>query len=500
MPGIELLTNAQMSEADRLTIAKGIPGRVLMEHAGAAVADAARQAMPRGGRKVVVLCGPGNNGGDGFVAARLLKDMGYSVSAGLLGKLESLSGDAAAAARAWTGRTGSAALVDLDSADLVIDALFGAGLARDLDGRTRAIVERLNQWRAATGKPVIAVDVPSGLDGNSGQVRGVCVEASVTVTFFRLKPGHILLPGRELCGRIRLEQIGISAEVLSEIGPRTFLNGPALWRSQLPHIGATGHKYSRGHALVVSGPMHQTGATRMSAMAALRNGAGLVTVASPRDALAVNAAHLTAIMLTPCDTPEELAHILADARKNAVVIGPGAGTGAHTYALVQTALGISTSPAVVLDADALTSFEGSLETLASSVKARSGPVVLTPHGGEFARLFGALDASKLERAREAAQSSSATVVYKGADTVVAHPDGSAAIARNAPPWLATAGSGDILAGMIAGLLAQGMPVFEAACAAVWMHGDAARRFGPGLIAEDLPALLPQVWSDLLAIR
>lgn len=497
LPAIELLTNAQMGEADRLTIAGGIAGIDLMDRAGAAVADAAGQAMREGARNIAILCGPGNNGGDGFVAARLLKGMGFQVAVGLLGQREKLVGDAALAAQAWTGRIGSAALVDLDGTDLVIDALFGAGLARDLDGRARALVERLNDWRRQTSKPVVAVDVPSGLDGDSGQVRGVCVEADVTVTFFRLKPAHFLLPGRELCGRVVLAQIGIAADVLSEITPRTFLNEPALWRVALPRIGASGHKYARGHTLVVSGPIHQTGAARMSAMGALRAGAGLVTLASPRDALAVNASHLTAIMLTPCDNAQEFATLLADARKNVVVIGPGAGVTPRTRAVVQTALAASSSPALVLDADALTCFAGEADALAQAARTRNGAVILTPHAGEFARLFPSKGASKLDEARDAARSSGATVVYKGADTVVAHPDGRASIARNAPPWLATAGSGDMLAGMIAGLLAQNMPAFEAACAGVWMHGEAARKFGPGLIAEDLPAMLPAVWQGLL---
>ncbi|MCC2095637.1 MAG: NAD(P)H-hydrate epimerase, partial [Hyphomicrobiales bacterium] len=276
----ELLTNAQMSEADRLTIARGTSGIDLMERAGAAIADTVRQMLDRtGGRRVAILCGPGNNGGDGFVAARLLRQMGFSVSVGLLGTMASLKGDAALAAKAWTGRTGSAALVGLDDADLAIDALFGAGLARDIDGRARAIVERLNAWRVTMAKPVVAVDVPSGIDGDTGSVRGIAVEADVTVTFFRLKPGHLLLPGRIRCGRIVLADIGIASGVLDDIRPQTFVNTPGLWRASLPLPQVEGHKYSRGHTLVVSGPAHQTGAARMSANAALRAGSGLVTVA-----------------------------------------------------------------------------------------------------------------------------------------------------------------------------------------------------------------------------
>ncbi len=496
----EILTNAEMAESDRFTIARGTPGIPLMERAGAAVADAARQAMPSGGKTIVILCGPGNNGGDGFVAARLLRDMGFSVTAGLLGQREKLAGDAALAAQAWTGRTASAALVDLDSADLVIDALFGAGLSRDIDGRARAIIERLNFWRNLTRKPVLAVDVPSGLDGDTGQARGIAVEADVTITFFRLKPGHLLLPGRKLCGRTLLEPIGTHPQALEYIAPKTVLNAPPVWRAWLQQTDASSHKYVRGHALVISGPMHQTGGARLSAMGALRAGAGLVTLSSPREALGVNAAHLTAIMLTPCDDAQELATILYDARKNALVIGPGAGVGENTFALAEAALSAATAPSIVLDADALTSFAGKTEALAHLIATRKRPVVLTPHEGEFARLFGPQDVTrgKLARAREAAAQTGAIMVLKGADTVVAEPQGRAAIACNAPPWLATAGSGDVLAGMIAGLLAQGMPGFEAACAAVWLHGEAAIKFGPGLIAEDLPAMLPQIWGKILA--
>lgn len=501
MKHIELLTNAEMGQADSLTIAAGSSGIELMERAGAAVADAARQAMPSGGRNIVIMCGPGNNGGDGFVAARLLRNMGFQVTAGLLGKRDSLRGDAALAASAWTGRVLSAALVDLQHADLVIDALFGAGLARDIDGRARFIVERVNDWRAATGKPVLAVDMPTGIDGDNGQIRGAAIEADVTVTFFRLKPGHVLLPGRSQCGRIVLEQIGIAADVLETIAPQASMNTPALWLSHLPVPVLDAHKYSRGHAIVVSGPKYQTGAARLSAMGALRAGAGLVTLASPSAALDVNAAHLTAIMLTSCDSAQDMTSLLQDERRNVVLIGPGAGNSAHTSAIVEAALRAPAGPAIVLDADALTIFEGDWERLVRLIELHKRPVVLTPHEGEFIRLFGALIADpltdKLARAREAAARCGAIIILKGADTVAAHPDGRAAIANNAPPWLATAGSGDVLAGIVAGLLAQKMPSFEAAAAAVWMHGAAALEEGPGLIAEDLPAALPAVWRKLL---
>jgi ADP-dependent NAD(P)H-hydrate dehydratase / NAD(P)H-hydrate epimerase len=497
---IELLTTAEMGEADRLTIASGVPGTKLMEAAGRAVADrAAHMLRKRNGTRVAVLCGPGNNGGDGYVAADALLQMGFEVEAFALGDPSASKGDAAWAFSLWRKDSLPVDTFDLDHADLVIDALFGAGLARDLDGPAREMVLRVNQWRRAKRGCVLAVDVPSGVDGTTGAVHGVAIEADETVTFFRLKPGHVLMPSRALCGAITCADIGIRSDVLTRIGPNAFCNIVDLWRAVLPVPKIDAHKYSRGHAVVVSGGMSTTGAARMAARGALRAGAGLVTVASPSDALAVNAAGLTAIMVRASDGAAGLSALLSDARKNAVALGPGLGVGEATCALVETALAPAESPrACVLDADALTSFAGAPDRLYAAVGKAVGPVVVTPHAGEFARLFGRLEGSKLERSRTAATRSGAIVVFKGPDTVVAAPDGRAAIAANAPPWLATAGSGDVLAGMICGLLAQGMPAFEAASAAVWMHGEAANVFGPGLVAEDIPEALPAVWRGLIA--
>jgi NAD(P)H-hydrate epimerase len=393
-------------------------------------------------------------------------------------------------ARRFDGPVRALDTLSLDSLHLVIDALFGAGLKRPLDGIAAETVAAVN----GSGTPVLAVDVPSGLDGASGAAAGTVIEATETVTFFRLKPGHVLYPGRRLCGTVRVADIGIPARVLSEIGATTFLDGPRLWGAQLRWPRAEGHKYARGHALVVSGTATATGACRLGARGALRAGAGLVTVASPLEAVSVNAAHLTAIMLQPFEGPEGLAALLADTRKNAVLIGPGAGVGEATCRLVEAAL--RSTAAAVLDADALTSFCGALVRLRTAIADRAAPVVLTPHDGEFDRLFGAVAGSRLERARHGAAESGAVVLLKGADTVIASPEGRAAINANAPPWLATAGAGDVLAGFIAGLLAQGVAAFEAAAAAAWMHGAAAAGFGPGLIAEDLPERLPAVLARL----
>ncbi|WP_439575518.1 NAD(P)H-hydrate dehydratase [Phreatobacter sp.] len=482
----------EVGEADRLSVMSGTSIETLMNRAGIAVADAAARRLQIGGR-IVVLAGPGNNGGDGYVAARVLRQRGYRVTVARNRLPDARAPAALAAAGRWDGPVVGLEAFGEPEPDLVVDALYGAGLVRVIAGAEADAIESLN----ASGRPVIAVDMPSGIDGASGSVRGVAVRAVETVTFFRRRPGHLLMPGRLACGRLRTADIGIDDAVLDVIRPRNFSNEPPLWRPEFPLPGADGHKYSRGHAVVVSGGATSTGAARLAAMGALRSGAGLVTVASPPEALMVNACHLTAVMLARMEGPPGLAAILADRRRNAVCLGPGLGVGDATQALVVEAL--ASGAATVLDADGLTSFAGSPDRLFAGIGAWSDrPCVLTPHGGEFARLFGpAGDASKLERARQAASRSGAVVVFKGPDTVVAAPDGRAAITANAPPWLATAGSGDVLAGMVAGLLAQGMPAFEAASAAVWLHGEAGNGLGIGLIAEDLPAALPAVYARLL---
>ncbi|KMO21524.1 bifunctional ADP-dependent NAD(P)H-hydrate dehydratase/NAD(P)H-hydrate epimerase [Methylobacterium platani] len=493
MAGTELLTTDEMRRADAAAIGAGTPGLTLMHRAGAAVAERAR-ALAGGGR-ILVLCGPGNNGGDGFVAARLLAEAGATVAVALLGSRDALAGDAAAAAAEWSGPVTAAAGADPAGVALVIDALFGAGLARPLDGEAALLVARIGE----AGVPVLAVDVPSGLDGDTGAARGAILPATETVTFVRRKPGHLLLPGRHLCGPVTVADIGIADAVVAGIGATAHVNGPDLWGGAFPRLAEDGHKYTRGHAVVLSGPAHRTGAARLAARGALRIGAGLVTVLSPTPALPENAAHLTAIMLKGCDGADDLDDTLTDERLNVVVAGPGLGTGAPTRDLVRVAA--EAGRGLVLDADALTSFSGKADELAQMIAEGGAGAVATPHEGEFARLFRGVAAvpaegSKLARARAAAAYLGAVVVLKGPDTVIAAPDGRAAINSNGTPWLGTAGSGDVLCGFTGGLLAQGMAPFEAAAAAVWLHAAAARRHGPGLIAEDLPELMPAVLGDL----
>ena len=480
-----LLTPMQMAEADRLTIAGGIPGIELMENAGCQVADAvARRWAPR---PLVVLCGPGNNGGDGFVAARLLAERGWPVRLALLGSPAALRGDAEQAAARWPGAVEELRPAALDGAALVIDGIFGAGLARPVEGVARAVIEAVHERRL----PVAAIDIPSGIDGASGEVRGIAPRAAVTITFFRKKPGHLLLPGRSYCGDTVFGQIGIPDSVLDAIAPDMAENAPDWWLDDFPRPSLETHKYTRGHAIVVGGAV-MTGAARLAARAAARLGAGLVTVAGPEAAFPIYAAALTGIIVHPIADLDGFQEFLADERRNAALIGPGAGVGSETRHKTLAILGADKR--AVLDADALTSFAEDPGTLFSAI---ASPCVMTPHAGEFSRLFDTAG-DKPGRARRAARQSGAVVLLKGADTVIAAPDGRVAINANAPPQLATAGSGDVLAGIVLGLLAQGMEPFEAAAAAVWIHGAAADRFGPGLVSEDLLDAAVPVLQDLLA--
>lgn len=484
-----LLAPAQMAAVDRAAIAGGVPGRALMENAGRAVADAIRGRWSP--RPLLVLCGPGNNGGDGFVAARHLRDHGWQVSVALYGDAASLSGDAAFHAARWQEEILPFSTAALQGAELVLDAVFGAGLARDIP----AEVMNLQQAVREKGLPVCAVDMPSGVDGADGRVKGAALAAAMTVTFFRKKPGHVLQPGRRLCGRLVVADIGIPEAVLGEqaragMALDTYENDPACWLEAYPWPRADGHKYDRGHALIVGGET-LTGAARLAAAACARMGAGLVTVAAPARAWPVYAAALTSVMAAPFDGADALKALLDDPRRNALLIGPGLGAGPQSARQVLSVL--ATERGVVLDADAISAFAEDPDRLFGAIR---GPCVMTPHEGEFSRLFGGESGGKLERARRAARRSGAVIVLKGPDTIIAAPDGRAFINTNAPATLATGGTGDVLAGLIVGLMAQGMPALQAAAAAVWVHGDAAARIGLGLIADDLPVRVPQTLRGL----
>jgi len=465
-PTPELLTPTEMGRADRAAVALGRPVAWLMENAGRAVARAVRRRFPP--CRTLVLCGPGNNGGDGYVAARWLEEAGWPVA---VAALAPPVGDAIPAAARWHGPRVAFAAAEAARADLVIDAVFGAGLTREV---APAVADVL---RAA--RRVVAVDVPSGLDGATGQMRGFAPQAALTVTFFRRKPGHLLLPGRTLCGETVLADIGIPAAVLAEVAPRAWENGPWLWR--VPTPATAGHKYARGDVTVLGGPM--PGAARLAAIAARRAGAGMVTIAAS-DPLGVYRAGEPGTIVDE----RPLAELLADPRRATWVCGPGLDAPAARAALPAL---VAAGRHVVADAGVFSAFAGAPDGL-------RGAAVLTPHEGEFSRVFGPVGPDRLAAARAAAARCGVVVLLKGADTVIAAPDGRAAINDSAPPWLATAGSGDTLAGVIAGLLAQGMHPWEAACAGAWLHGRAGTHAGPHLIAEDLAGALPRAFADAAA--
>lgn len=475
-----LLTPVAMGAVDKAAAASGIDSFGLMMCAGEAVAAAALRLFP-GALRYVVLAGPGNNGGDAYIAARALLASGGMVSLYAFGLSKASTGDAGRA-------RGACGLVSLpledykpSAGDVVIDGLFGAGLDRDVPHAVAAVISAVS----SLALPVVAADLPSGVCGRTGRVLGAAFQAAHTVTFMAAKPGHLLLPGRSLCGSLEIFDIGIPWRLVESQKEQLFENGQDLWRSFLPHLNSASHKFRRGHLGVFSGGATATGAARLAAMAGLRAGAGLVTVAAPEEALAANAAHLTAVMLKRIDDADTLAQWIADPRMSAFVLGPGFGIGerAREFAALLAARPL------VLDADGITSFAGAPQRLFDVFSEGEPHLVLTPHEGEFARLFPDIAAddtmSKVDKARAAAARANAAVIYKGADTVIAAPDGRAAINTNAPPFLATAGSGDVLAGITGGLLAQGMPAFEAASAAVWIHGEAGQQAGKGLTAEDL---------------
>ena len=475
-----LLTPKAMGRADQAAARSGIWSFGLMEKAGQAVAAAALRLMP-GALRFVVLCGPGNNGGDGYVAARALKEAGADVAVFVLGDPAQLKGDAATALSLCPVAGQSLGLYRPKAGDVVIDAVFGAGLDRPVPEELACAIDRVEE----ACLPVIAVDLPSGLDGRTGRVLGRAFSALHTVTFMALKPGHVLLPGRALCGTVDVYDIGIPLRIVeAEAGPAS-INAPSVWQDLLPRPALADHKFRRGHLTVFSGGASATGAARLSASAGLRAGAGLVTIASPAEAVAANAAHLTAVMVKAIDDANALGAYLEDTRHNAFVLGPGFGVGekARTFAMALSARRL------VLDADGITAFRDDPDALFSAFAGGEVRLVMTPHEGEFARLFPDLAAdeglSKIDRALAAAARAQAVIVYKGADTVIAAPDGRALVNCNAPATLATAGSGDVLTGIIGAFLANGVPAFEAAAAGVWHHGDAGRRAGEGLTAEDL---------------
>lgn len=466
----------------------------LMERAGQAVAASALRHYPQAVR-YVVLCGTGNNGGDGFVAARALRESGAEVAVHIFGDPAKMKGAAKAAQETWSGPVAPLDQLVPKKSDVVIDAILGAGLSRGVPAEIASVIHAV----ATAGAPVIAVDLPSGLCGRRGVPLGAAFKAERTVTFMAKKPGHVLMPGRTLCGELEVFDIGIPRRILEENAEGIWENHPDLWSGFFADGDQDTHKFKRGHLTVFSGPSHATGAARMTAMAGMRAGAGIVTVAAPGEAVSHLSATLTAIMVSEIETEEQLRGWCEDERHRSFVLGPGFDDMSKARRFVSRL----SDKSLVLDADGITAFRQEPQEL-FHLFANDAPRILTPHEGEFARLFPDIHADtklgKIEKAQAAASLSNAVIVYKGADTVVAAPDGRVAVNTNAPPFLATAGSGDVLAGIAGGFLAQKIPAFEAAAAAVWLHGETANRLGAGLTAEDLATAVRPFWFQSLAAQ
>lgn len=493
--GSILLTPQEMAQADKATEASGIPVALLMEQAGRAVAASALRHYP-GALRFIVVCGAGNNGGDGLVAAAALQEAGAAVEIFALASEPRWKGVAQAAYERYSPVIKRISDYVPASGDVIIDAIFGAGLARDVPQPVAELIKKVE----ASELPVLAIDLPSGVDGLTGAIRGSAFKAERTITFMSRKPGHLLMPGRGLCGKVEVAEIGLPKRVVSACAKTVMTNDPDVWLSAYPSNDNATHKYKRGHLAVFSGGVSHTGAARMTSAAGLSAGAGLVTVASSKEAMLTNAAALTAVMVRQVDNAKDVENWLESAKLHSFVIGPGFGVGQTLRDFVAQVTGRPT----VLDADAITSFAEAPEQLFALLKKCEGQHVLTPHEGEFGRLFPDLadneDMGKLEKAKLAAERMGAVLVYKGPDTVIASPDGPLLINENAPAWLATAGSGDVLAGIVGAHLAQGMPAFEAAACSVWLHGEAASQAGPGMTAEDLIKHIPAALASLNARR
>lgn len=471
-----LLSVKEMYLADQITTQKGTSGLQLMETAGEAVTKEIVLRWPK--CKVVVLCGPGNNGGDGFVVARLLQDAGWPVRILLRGDKENLPADAKTNAERWDDIVYPLKVHNMGQPDLIIDALFGAGLVREISGEIAGIIQTVN----ALATPVVAIDIPSGVHADSGQILGTAIKANLCVTFCRAKTGHYLIPGRGQSDELIVSDIGIDHTTIDHISPKAFLITNAYIKSHFPWPRLDGHKYQRGHGVVIGGTQ-MSGAARLGAVCARRVGAGLITIACEKKVQSIYQQSEAGNLVSS----EDIQTLLKDPRKNAVLVGPGLGLDEKHKTLIYDL--IASEKNLILDADALTflSQMGEIEKID-----RKGSTLLTPHEGEFLRLFPHINGSKIERVRAASVQSNCTILLKGPDTLIAQPDGKTSINSTGTPWLATAGSGDCLAGICLGLMAQGLTGFDAATLSAWLHGTCAEQRGAGLIAEDIQDMLPLV--------
>lgn len=502
MTSLAILTCEQVRAAEQMAVEAGISLWALMQKAGQARADVLHAEFPVG--RVIVLAGPGNNGGDAFVAAQRLRDLGRNVWLFDMAPKTERTPEGQNALAMLTGARQPLEDMRIQPDDIVLDGLFGAGLSRPLEGEAAYAVEQVN----ASGAKVVAIDVPSGVNGDRGAVDGPAIRADVTVTFCCKKPAHVLFPAAELCGDVVPAEIGFGQFVEAAGGGQLHENAPALWAHKLRWPARSGYKHRRGRLAVVTGGIANTGAARLAAQAGLRAGAGLVTLYTPPGALMVVASSVTAVMVSSFSDPESLEVQAEDA--DAVVIGPAAGVTPGTRANVEALLRAGRT--AVLDADALSVFADDAKSLAlltvegEMVRENDGRpkgafVVMTPHVGEFERLRPGLLAKSPTRVTAAINTAAMTgcvVLLKGPDTIIAAPDGRAVVNTHATPFLATAGSGDVLAGVIGSIVAQGLDPFDAACVGAWMHGDAGIRAGAGMTAEDLDDALRETIRALYA--
>jgi len=489
----EILSTHQMKLAEQASCKGKITSFVLMQRAGKAVAEGIISKYTK--QPVLVLCGLGNNGGDGFIAAATLKKKNWPVTVACAVDIHDLQGDASRAAEAWVGDVISFSDLELPDEGLIIDAVFGTGLSRPVDGQIYKTLISLRE----TDCPIISIDVPSGTNADTGDCQECTPQAELTITFQWKKPAHLLLPARVASGEVSVVDIGITEDALINIEPFMLENSPALsWGETDFEKPIYAHKYHHGHAVILGGRT-MTGAASLAAVAAMRMGAGLVTIVAPAETSIIHQLHNPSLLVEPIGELARFKEHIKDSRRNAVLIGCGAGT-ENVSALkkvVFDSIQFAPQKICVLDADALSVFSDDPKPLMGALGANC---ILTPHEGEFSRIFPDIRGSKTERAFAAAKRSGAIIVLKGADTVIASPDARLVINSNGLGWLATAGTGDVLAGMIVGLAARGLlDPFDIACAAVWMHGRASECAGSGMISSDLERFIPAVWKEFWAV-
>ena len=476
----QIVTTQQMIESEACAIISGISELTLMENAGKAVAQYVEEHY-NNNHTILILCGPGNNGGDGFVIARLLHNIGYKISIAHY-KTDKISPNM----KHMMDKAKNIEILDLLNdqinfdTDIIIDALFGTGISRAFS------LTKIVHYIANSPAKIIAVDIASGINSDTGEIMQNAIKADITITFAAKKLGHLLNPGKLYSGLVIAKDIGVDISTKYT----AYENSPTLWN--IPHIEYESHKYSRGFAIINGGDIQCTGAARLAAKAAQRSGAGVVTLASPLNAAHIYHSSLMSVMVKQYDSEQSFTQILSDKRISSILLGPGNGVNSETKQKILTALKHITR--CILDADALTVFQDDHELLFENIK--DSQVVMTPHEGEFHKLFPTCTGDKVIRAFDAAKLSNSIIVLKGNDTIIASPSGHVAVNSNAPSTLATAGSGDVLAGIITGLSSTGLDLFDCACAATWIHAECANYFGIGLIAEDIIDMIPKVLQNL----